>query len=457
MNRKLTVALAVVLVLVLAASCTILLTTDQRIRDLQAQVDRYKPYYTSTLAATYGENGVVLARDILDSYDETAALYAQYGIDVNTYGWNTQIKTELLHSKTEAAILYDKAVEMGLDKLSDEENAVIDATVNSAWESRVTEYAERVNPGQPVSDMIRAEAEIYWAQHGFTKNAYAENLRHDTVLDKLQTEVTKDVTVSDDDVRAKYDSMLESQMNEFNTDPVAFISAVNDGDRILYNPEGYRNVNYILIEFDSEAQHAHDELAATIRSLESELEAARSGSDSTTRSVEEIQSDLDSCSAEMEALYTSVLPTAEKVVTEFKNGTSFPELVQKYYPAALIGDNDKGTKVYPVCSNNEYWESVFTTAAMSIAEPGTISDPIRSEYGFVVIYYDSDRPSSIVEFDSVADQLREEALSAARDSVYKAQIEAWVKAASPVYYYENVGIDSAEAEIYSQESVHDHS
>ena len=82
MMKKLMCAV-LALVLALACACATaegdlqaqLDAANAKIAELEALVEKYEPFYTAQLAATFGEDGVVWVDDVMALYEQTDAQY----------------------------------------------------------------------------------------------------------------------------------------------------------------------------------------------------------------------------------------------------------------------------------------------------------------------------------------------------------------------------------------------
>lgn len=283
--------------------------------------------------------------------------------------------------------------------------------------------------------------------------------------------MTADVSVSDEEIQEAYDSRVTQDEEDFTDDDFTYNSARTAGETITWNPEGYRAVKHVLIMFDDEQSSLYTDLQSTLTSLSDELEAlenpeeaadeeaeasdeeteastdaaedaagtaeeteAETEAEAEPRTAEEIQADMQQVGAEIEALYTQLLPRAQEVIDAFNAGTSFDDLIAQYNEDPGMQSEPGSTIGYAVSENSTYWEEAFTDGAMSIAEVGQISAPVYGSNGIHIIYYMSDITPGAVAFEEVADAIETEALDAKISETYSNQVTAWVEEAAPVYH-----------------------
>ena len=437
---------------------------EAKIAELQALVDTYYPYYAAQIVATFGENGVVWLDDVQAAYDSVSAQYASYGLDLASYGMEETVKKDLVDSAVEDAVVKAKAAELGLDQFDEAALAEFEASAEATMQSYIDYYLGYYYPdAEEVTDEMRAEAEKYWTDNGFSREAYAESLQKDAITEAVYEYVTKDVAVTDEDVQAEYETLIAENQESYTNDRT-YNSDRNAGATIAWNPEGYRAVKHVLIKFDDEQSALYSDLQSQLDSLNAEKDAiveaqsateapeatAEPAEDDATaeaeateaplRTLEEVNADIAACATEVEALYAQLMPEAEEVIAAFNAGTSFEELIEKYNDDPGMTSEPIATTGYAVAAGSTTWDPAFTEGAMSIAEVGQISAPVRGSYGIHIIYYMSDVTPGEVALDEIRDGVTELALSDKIKSTYENQVDAWIAEANVEYFYSNFGI-----------------
>ena len=439
---------------------------EAKIAELQALVDTYYPYYIARIVATFGENGVVWLDDVQAAYDSVSAQYASYGLDLAAYGMEETVKKDLVDSAVEDAVIKAKAAELGLDQFDETALAEFAASADETMESYIDYYlGYYYADAEEITDEMRAEAEKYWTDNGFSREAYAESLKKDAINEAVYEYVTKDVAVTEEDIQAEYETLL-SENQESYTNYRTYNSDRNAGVTIAWNPEGYRAVKHVLIKFNDEQSALYSDLQSQLDSLNAEKDAIVAAQTATEapeaeataeateetetaepeeteaplRTLEEVNADIAACATEVEALYAQLMPTAEEVVAAFNAGTSFDELIAKYNEDPGMTNEPTATIGYAVSADSTTWDPAFTEGAMSIAEVGQISEPVRGSYGIHIIYYMSDVTPGEVALDEIHDGVAEVALSDKVKATYDEQVAAWVEEANVEYYYSNFGI-----------------
>ena len=414
---------------------------NARIAELEAEVEKYKPYYDKQIVAEYGEDGIIWRDDAMVQYQAAADTYAQYGLKIDDYA--AEVKQDILTMLVRDAILDGKAAELGVSELDDATKAELEKEATDTFETYVESYKSYFASDGASDEDARAQTIEQLGNYGVTVEALTEQMVANYVDEQLYKAVTADVAVTDEEVQSAYGDMVKAAQEDF-TDDRTYNSARGSGEPIAWNPEGYRAVKHVLIQFSDDQSNQYSELKRTLDSLNGELDALDDDAEEAPaegeepaapkRSREEIEDDKGKVVAEIEALYSQLLPDAQKVIDEFEAGADFDSLIEKYGQDSGMQKEPVSAIGYAVSADSTTWDHAFTEGAMSIAEPGQISGPVYGSYGIHVIYYMSDIPAGAVPFEELAADAEAIALQSKTDDAYNAQVEAWVEEAAPVYY-----------------------
>lgn len=455
MNMKRILCLALTLMLVLGAWALAegddlqaqLDEANAHIAELEAEVEKYRPYYEAQIVAEYGEDGIIWLEEAQAQFDEASAMYAQYGIPVENYA--AEIKQSIVESMVRQAVLDAKAEELGLSELDEATLADLTEQANADMETYIGYYGSYFAQ-EGASDEENREATIQGlAQNGIDADTLLKDRVSNYVSELLHDAVTKDVAVTDEEIQAKYQDMIEEDKESYTDDDYAYNAARSDEAVIAWNPEGYRAVKHVLVKFDDEQAKQYTELESALDSLNDELAAldnaeptaeptesedAADTEEAAPRTREEIQADIGEIGTSIEALYAALMPKAQEVVDAFNAGTDIDTLIAQYGEDPGMTREPSMSQGYAVAENSTYWDPAFTEGAMSIAEVGQISEPVRGKNGVHIIYYLSDITPGDVPFEEIADSVADEALQDKIAQTYDDQVSAWVEEASPVYH-----------------------
>lgn len=463
---------------------------NERIAELEAQVELYQPYYDAQVIVEY-DGGVVFLDDILEQYAGVDSQFSSYyGASLADYGYDTVYKQMIAEMLLQNAVLEAKATELGLDQLDDETMAGLTEEAAANFESYVTSVWDYFASDDLTDEEIREDCVAYLESMGYTEDALLETLIDNYVSEQLYNYITADVTVTEEDIQAAFDELVAEQEASF-ADDSTYNTSRNNGDTIVWNPEGYRMVRHVLIRFTDDQATRYSELQDTLDTLNEELEAlqtAAAATDETTteatdetaaeataeatdettsetaeatteatdeaaaettgetaeateapaRTEEEINAEIADVEAELTALYEELLPTAQEVIDAFNSGTSFSDLIDQYNEDPGMENEPTATNGYAVSANSTAWDPAFTEGAMSIESIGEISEPVYGQNGIHIIYYDSDIPAGAVDLESVRAEIEESALNTKLNDTYDNTLAEWVEAVNPVYHYDRL-------------------
>ena len=459
MNLKKSLCLILALILALAAAALAegddlqaqLDAANERIAQLEAEVEKYRPYYEKQIVAEYGEDGIVWLEDAQAQYEEAASMYASYGISIDDYA--DQIKQSILEGMVEQGVLQQKAGELGISPLDEATTAELDAKAAEDLETYVNYYTSYF-AGEDASEEEAHDATVAGlAEHGITQEALLKNRVTDYVNEKLHDYVTGDVTVSDEEIQATYEAMVAQDQETYESSDNDYNSARNSGTAIAWNPEGYRAVKQVLIRFNDDQAARYSEMQSMLADLNDELaaldeaengeaeeaeettaDAAADEAEEAPRTREEIQADIGTIGVSMEALFSELTPDAQKVIDAYNDGTDFAELIEQYNADPGMTNEPTATIGYAVSANSTYWDAAFTEAAMAIEEVGGISGPVHGDNGIYIIRYDSDITPGPVPFEEISDAVADKALEDKISKTYSDQVAAWVEEAGATYH-----------------------
>lgn len=446
--------LCLVLALVLCGGATLaepdLESANARIAELEAEVEKYKPYYDAQVIAEFTD-GIIFRDAVMEEYEYTASMYAQYGIDLEQYGYDTQIKQQIVQSLVRDAVTLQKAAELGLDQLDDETQATLASEAEKNFETYIESVSSSMLESGYSEDTVRDSAISYLNENGYTQEEILKELTNSAIKDRLRENVTSAVTVTEDDVKAAYDQKVADDESSYSSDS-AYTSARSSGAEILWNPEGYRAVKHVLIQFSDDQSTRYSELSSLISDLKAELEALDNPETTeapaetetaeteteTPRTREEIETDLAAAQADLDALYEELMPKAQEVVDKFNAGTSFDDLIDEYNEDPGMQNEPTRTEGYAVSAESTSWDTAFRDGAMSIESVGGISEPVCGSYGVHIIYYLSDIPAGAVAYEDVHDEVEADALNDAKDAAYDEAVEQWMDDAAITYHYDRL-------------------
>jgi len=380
-------------------------------------------------------------------------------------------------------VLRQKAAEMGLATFTDEEKATAEAEAKAAWEEIIAGYVESAGITDDSSEedkaAARADAEAEMLLQGYDEasyiNDYVENDETNTIINRLRDALSKDITVTDEDVQEYFNDLVTEDKEAYAEDVGSYEFYTQYYQQpSYYTPEGYRAVNHILLEVDEELLNKWKDLTARFEEQQSNEEAEPTDEELTdeeaqaleialededvqlaaevaaaaaVEAAEEAGVDLNATpeptaepvtqemiDAAVQAILDSVRPTVDEIKAKLAEGVSFDDLILEYGTDPGMKDEATRAAGYLVHKDSILWDPAFTSAAMALEKVGDVGEPVVGQYGVHILHYLKDVPGGAVELTSeMKEEFRTELLDEKKDLALNEALEQWVKEAKVEY------------------------
>ena len=380
--------------------------------------------------------------------------YSLKDVDPSLYA---QAEEHVVERMKQDLTLTAKAKELGLDQLTDEELETVNKEVpdqldyyktftrlmnQSALEGKSDEEAEQI-----ISDLME--------RNGYTEENIIETEKKQLIDNKLLDYTCKDVTVTDEEIQAEYDSKVASDKETYAEKAGSWAAAANNGSTLYYTPAGVRRVKQILTKFKEEDQKVIDEAKAKAKDVQSDVNTAQAKindaqkvldtKDITEELKAEAEADLEAAKKELEEA-NAALEAANKAVEDatakgFENidedtdailasldaeGADWNAIMEEKNQDSGMKDNEKG---YAVSADMTSFDAPFVEAAMALAKPGDHSSKVKGQYGYYIIRYDSDETEGPIALETVKETISSSLLNTKKNEVYSDAVTKWVEEA----------------------------
>ena len=398
-------------------------------------------------------NAAITRAKYEDYLNTLVTYYANYGYETSDADMMTMLQEIALNTAVEYAVMDQKIAEMGLALTEDEKNAAI-ADANAQWENVIADglayygITEESTEEERSSTTLTVLAEL--ESMGYTAESLAADAVENAAYNKLYDVVTKDVTVSDEDVKAYYDNLVETDKAKYENDVAAYEQAqymntmyamygmADYITELYYKPAGYRLVTHILLEVDESLLDAYTQLQATYEEQQNTLEEGGEVTEALV-TAEEIEN------ARL-AILASVQPKVDEINQKLAEGKTFAELIPEYTSDPGMQDEAAIAEGYEVHMDSTNWVIPFRDQAFTVNEIGAVTAPVVTDYGVHIIQYVADVPSGPVELtDELRASFQETLLDNSQRAAFYAAIDEWMAAVSPVYSAEAQAILDAAA------------
>lgn len=454
MRKRIVLALLLVLALLATTSCSLIVKDEE--------VDKQTPII-EVGATTITKEMVNQQMEEVHGYMEY--MYYLYGMsyDRTSESAIATARDQAVQLLTENAVMEQKIQELGLDQLTAEEEAQVQADADETWQTyydstKTFYFSDTELEGEELEAAILEEMTAL----GYpTKESIQESARTTLEQEKLRSEAIKDVVVTQQELEDAYNANVESARSSYETSLSAYGTDVNNGSTIYYVPAGYRFVKNILIKLNDDDSTAISELNSQLTSKQSELATAQSslsalGDDASaddeetalnretlTATEKQLTGDITALTKQLnektEEAYAAIQPVVDEVLAKLAAGEDFDALMEEYGQDTGMQSSPAKENGYPVCAESTNWVQEFTDAAMALAQVGdTSAEGVRTSYGIHILKYVSDSVEGEVGLDAVRDTLEADLLSEKQDETYSATLDQWIADANVKTYLDKL-------------------
>ena len=396
--------------------------------------------------------------EVQNQLDSMAYYYSLYGssFDATSPENIAAAQEEAVNDLKKDLVLTAKAAELGLDQLTAEEEETAKTSAQESFDSAL-DYVKTnllADSGLEGEELDKAAADKL-TELGVDLDAYVESAKKTAIDDKLREYVIKDVAVTDEEIKAEYDSRVEKDKETYGENAGSWASAANNSTTLYYTPAGVRRVKQILTKFKEEDQTAIDDakkaqtdantavttatakVSAAQETLDTEgiTEEIRTEAEADLKAaneeLEKANTDLDAAAKAVEdatnKAFENIAADADDILKQLKDGADWQTLMDEKNQDPGMKSNEKG---YAVAAGMTGFDSAFVDAAMALAKPGDVSDKIKgSSYGYYIIRYEGDEAEGAVSLDDVKETISSALLSTKQTETYNTTVDQWVEEA----------------------------
>lgn len=403
--------LCALLALLLTASCAFAETTDT----------------TDTSGWLAIVNGKPV--DITDARAE----YEYYSMIYTLYGYGeadlAQLRHEIADSYIQMELIYQQFDALGLGKDVDME--LLKSEAKAAFESNVESYKVYVQKEGKTEEQIEQETRALMESDGYGIDYFERTAYNQVRIQAVTDYYAQSMNVSEEDVRAYYDEMVQSDKEYYEANPAAYEDAISYGEPVMYVPEGFRAVKHILIKLS-------DEDVDRMYKLEQDLEAVKLSYSKSNANIADLKERQAAIEAEMDEIFATIDGRAQEVMDKLTAGGDFIELMNEYGEDPGMTYEPHMTDGYILFADSRSWVTPFRDGAMALEKPGDISHPIRTYYGLHIIRYEYDVVSGATPYEDVKDALRDELAAELLNEHYANLLNQWYTDADIELYLDNL-------------------
>lgn len=386
-------------------------------------------------------NGEAITRAEYDEYLDTLVnYYASLGYDLTVPENDAAIKELAAMTLIQFKVMDQKIVELDV-QLTDEEKADAAQIAREEWadvvDSGLSYYGvtEESTEDERAAILVMVLAELEGM--GYTEEAYIEESIQTAAYVKLEDHMAQSAEVTDDEVIAYYNELVEADRIAYENDAAAYEQMEQMNQMYLmygyadyyvdlyYRPEGYRSVTHILLNADETALAAYNDLVALYEEQQSALEEGQelTGTPVTAEEVETARL----------AVIASVQPTIDEINQKMAEGATFAELIPVYTADPGMATPEAVAEGYAVHMDSITWVTEFRDAAFTVDNIGDVAEPVVTSYGVHLVCYAGDIPGGPVELTAdTMELLRLSLLEAEKSSLVNTTLDQWVTEAEVI-------------------------
>lgn len=337
------------------------------------------------LAATVGDQEVTVAQ-LTNSYLNGSSYASAYGYDTSTEDGIAQYRDYLLDNLIASAMKVYQAKLSGIT-LTDEELAAAKETAQKNYDDTLASFQDQAK--QAGATNVDAYAKTLFTKALVRNNTTVKKLQADmlddaknnTLVSKHKTALLEGISLTDEELSAKYDETLASQKEQFDKTPsdyFTFETYAQYGYNAppVYVPAGFIRVRHILVADEA---------------------------------------------------------TAKLVKEKIDAGEDFETLLAQYNTDPGMNDSVNAAG-YLVGEGASYVEP-FLTASLALAKDGDVSDPVQTDYGWHIIKRVSTEPAHEIPYADVKEAFDLYEQSLYQEQYYQDIVSKWVADTSLVTKY----------------------
>lgn len=424
-------------------------------------------------------------------------LYQQYGLPAQPVR-PEQVMEETFENTIKDKVLHQKAHELGLDEMTEEETAEINKQAEDSFQNIKDQVKQFYFQNSELEgEALEAEITAKAKELGFDLETFQQSVTESKLHEKLHAYAGEGIEVTQEDIQAKFEEKVAKAKEDYANNPAGFGTAITGNQPTYYTPAGYRAVRQILVKLNAEDEEA-------IKALEAELAPLKSALDTTTVDINRIEAlvkseeELEDADKTFKAEQLEAL--SEEEATQFADllkkdtlseeeqqalsaikaklapYTKLPE-AQTAYDAkkaeldalldkAFAAIQDKTDEIYakvtaedadfdalvkeynedlgqpeagyPVHESTSTFVAAFKEGAMALEKVGDISQPIRTNFGYHILRYAKDYEEGEAKLEDVKDAIEKEIFSAKQDEKYQELETKWLVEAEVTRYPERM-------------------
>ena len=390
---------------------------------------------------------------LMNEYQYYLQLAESYGYDITSEEVMSMICPYSMQGAISSYLILEKAAELGLDKVTDEETSQLRESIKASWEEAVQYFIDMMGNVTETSTeeekaAARADALAYIKEnYGYEEESYVEASLNaeifNMIVKRVQAHIVGDSKVSDEEVIEYFNALVKEDQETYQNDVGSYeFYSQYYGQPSYYIPEGYRGIIHILLKVDEELLNAWKDLSARLEEQHSAAEAEPTETEEPAADAEPTDTPeptaepvtQEMVDAAEKAILDSVKETVDEIKAKLENGASFTDLIKEYGTDTGMQNESNLANGYMVHKDSILFDPPFQKAAMALDKIGDISEPIVGQYGVHILQYLRDVPGGAVELtDEMKEEFRATLQNELENDLFQSALDEWMAAAKIEY------------------------
>ncbi len=399
------------------------------------------------IAAKVGDRVITVGR-VEDEYNAFLNYYTYYGgtpptSDADIESMQDTGMDELISRE----VLLYQAEQFGCDKLTEEQEAELKQQIKDEEDQLIDYYSQSAGTGL-TGDELRQTAIDLFNQELLTSGntefgnfeeymEYVDNYyREPYIQENLEKYIKDQVTVTDEQIRAKYDELCKDQKTTAEENPKMYLTSEMEFEKggtvpMVVVPEGYARIKILTLSPEDALGEEYSDLTTALESLEAEygkLTLSGSGDKDRIKEIEdEYKEKKTQADTMMEEHYAEAKAAAEEAYAKLKDGSDFETVFAEYNKDDTYTKYDlikeRGYLIY-LADDDGFWETEIRDAAKALKE-GEYSGIIQIEDEFHIVYMMGEEKPGVIPYEEAKAAAERAALSSVQETVWQQTRKEW--------------------------------
>lgn len=366
------------------------------------------------IVAQIGDETITKA-DFESLFDQYLAYYGYTKDSKEIADMIGDLKSEYLEMVVTDKVAEMKIHDLGYDVFTQEDRDSAKKDAQEWYDSYIDQFVESYMANdesmtkEAAEEKAKKDLDDYMTAQGVSMESMQEQYLSDLKAQRLYDEATKELDITDEQITEKYNTLVESTKTKYEATPTQYYTDVDNGEVIVYKPEGYYYIKHILISYDE------DTLAQLREAADDEAKDAL-----VKQGCEKIQK------------------KADEILAKVKAGDDFDALIAQYGEDPGMKNEPNKTTGYLFRPSIGRYYAEFEEAAALLTEDGMTSELVASQSGYHILKRVSTVSSGVVLLKDVKEQIKDMLLEEKGAELYNEKLGEWMLEYNTAVYEYNL-------------------